>query len=228
MKKLILIAIGAGMMSTAGAQIYVQGGWNLANVTKTNSGTTSKNNTLSSFNAGVLGRFNLAGPIGIETGLLLDGRGSKTNTYFTSSNDDNYVKAKFNPLYVELPVNLVLSIPMQSTSNIFINAGPYIAMGVAGKSKVDTKTLGITTSSSSDIKFSSTDPTNTEGAYDELKRFDYGVNVGAGVDLGGFMIKANYGMGLAKISSKETNNSANEKNKYRTLSLSLGIPLSHK
>jgi hypothetical protein len=35
-------------------------------------------------------------------------------------------------------------------------------------------------------------------------------------------------LGLAKINSTQTNNSTNDKNKYRTVSISVGIPLTHK
>lgn len=228
MKKLLAIALCAGIFTTAKSQVYVQGGLNLANITKDASGGTSKNNLLTTFNAGVLGRFNLTGALDIETGLLLDGRGSKTETYLTSSTDDNYLKAKFNPLYLEVPLNLVLRIPMDSkTTNLFVNAGPYAAMGIAGKSTVTTKAFGQVSTSSSDIKFTSTDPTETnQGSYDKLKRFDYGVNVGAGLDLGSVLLKVNYGLGLAKINSTQTNNSQDAKNKYRTVSVSIGIPIS--
>jgi hypothetical protein len=58
-----------------------------------------------------------------------------------------------------------------------------------------------------------------------LKRLDYGVNLGAGFDFGKIILKANYGLGFAKINSTETNNSSNDKNKYRTVSISAGIPL---
>ena len=229
MKKLWAIALCAGVFTTAKSQVYIQGGVNLANITKTKSGETQKNNMLTTFNAGILGRFNLSTTFDLETGLLLDGRGSKSNTYLTSSEDDNYVKAKFNPLYIELPVNLVLKFPLENTSNIFINAGPYIAMGVAGKSKVETKFLGVVSNSTHDIKFNNDDPSTTQqedAGYSKLKRFDYGINAGAGIDLGKVLVKVNYGWGLAKINSTETDNSSDDKNKYRTLSISLGIPLS--
>ena len=39
------------------------------------------------------------------------------------------------------------------------------------------------------------------------------------------LLKANYGFGLTKINSTEGNNSADDKNKYRTLSFLVGIPL---
>jgi hypothetical protein len=104
-------------------------------------------------------------------------------------------------------------------------------MGIAGKSKVETKILGATSNSTYDIKFNNDDPSTNqqeEAQYDRLKRFDYGVNLGAGFDLGRILLKANYGLGLAKINSTETNNSSNDKDKYRTVSISVGIPLSHK
>lgn len=223
MKKLLAIAFCVGMFTTAKSQIYVQGGVNLANITTSTSGATQKNNLLTSFNAGILGRSNATEPIALETGLLLEGRGSKTEG---GSGVASY-KATFNPLYLELPVNLIIRVPLQSkTSNIFINGGPYIAMGIAGKSKVDGQLGGAQFNSSKDIKFTSTDPTADDQAYSKLKRFDYGVNIGAGVDLGKVLLKANYGLGLAKINSTQTNNGQDAKDKYRTVSISIGIPLS--
>ncbi len=223
MKKLLIIALCAGIFTTAKSQVYVQGGGNLANITKDASGSTSKNNLLTTFNAGILGRFNLSSIFDIETGLLLDGRGSKSE----SGSGNNYYKATFNPLYLEVPLNLVLRFPMDSKStNLFVNAGPYIAMGIAGKSKVDGKVAGVAFNSTKNIQFTSTDPTTDDQAFSKQKRFDYGVNVGAGIDLGSVLLKVNYGLGLAKINSTQTNNSADAKNKYRTVSLSLGIPIS--
>jgi len=229
MKKLIALAICAGLFTNAKSQkVYLQGGVNLANISTSSSGATEKNNMLTSFNVGVMGRSNSSEPIALEAGLLLDGRGSKANTYTTSSTDDNYIKTKFNPLYLEIPVNLIVRMPLQSKSNIFVNAGPYIAMGIGGKSKVETKFLGAVSNSSSDIEFNNDNPSTTQqedAGYDKLKRFDYGVNLGAGFDLGKILLKANYGLGLAKINSTETDNSSNGKNKYRTVSISVGIPL---
>jgi hypothetical protein len=222
MKKLIAIALCVGIFTSAKSQrIYVQGGVNLANISTSTSGSTQKNNMLTTFNAGILVRSNQAEQVALETGLLLDGRGSKSE----SGSGANYYKATFNPLYLELPVNVVLRLPLSNaTSNIFINAGPYIAMGIAGKSKVVGQLGGVSINSSKNIQFTSTDPTADDQAYSKLKRFDYGANIGAGIDLGKILIKANYGLGLAKINSTQTNNSANDKDKYRTWSISLGIP----
>ncbi|MEO5651138.1 MAG: porin family protein [Ginsengibacter sp.] len=231
MKKLFAFAFFTGIYITASSQVYIQGGVNLANISKTESGTTEKNNMLTTFNAGLLGRFNLSTAFDLETGVLVDGRGAKAETYFTNSTDDNYVKAKFNPLYIEVPFNLILRVPLDNKMNIFFNAGPYAAMGIAGKSKLETKVFGASSHSESNIKFSNDDPFTSEqddAAYDKIKRFDFGLNIGGGLDLGKILLKANYGMGFSKINSTESNNGKDNKNKYRTVSISLGIPLSRK
>lgn len=228
MKKLLALAVFAGFFTTVKSQVYVQGGVNFANISTSKSGATQNSNMLTTFNAGIMARSNSTEPIALEAGLLLSGKGAKSNTYLTSSSDDNYVKTTFNPLYLELPVNFILRLPLESKNNIFINAGPYVAMGIAGKSKMETKILGTVTRSSSDIEFNNDDPSTTQqedASYNKLKRFDYGINVGAGFDIGKVIIKANYGLGMAKINSTETDNSSNNKNKYRTVSVSLGIPL---
>ena len=226
MAVILLTAMGIG----AKAQFYVQGGLNLANITKTTDGQTEKNNLLPSFNAGIMGRFGLSDVVDLESGILLTGKGSKAETYYTSSTDNNYVKSKFNPIYIEVPLNAVFKFPLEAKSktNIFINAGPYIAIGVAGKTTVDSKFGPLTSNSTRDIKFSNDDPFTSEqddAAYDKLKRFDYGINLGGGIDFGKFILKANYGIGMAKINSTQSNNTADDKNKFRTLSISAGIPL---
>ena len=100
MKKLLTFALCAGIFTTASAQTYLQGGANFANITKSAAGETQDNNMLTTFNAGLMSRFNISSIFDIETGLILDGRGAKTETYFTSSTSDNFIKAKFNPIYL--------------------------------------------------------------------------------------------------------------------------------
>lgn len=226
MKKLLLGTVMLASGITASAQVYVQGGLNLANITKTSEGHTEKNNILPTFNAGIMGRFGLSKTVDLESGVLLTGQGSKAESYFNGGND--YIKSKFNPLYVQVPLNLVITAPLDKTNGLFFHAGPYIAIGVGGKSTTDSKFGPLTSSSNSSIQFSNDDPFTSQqedAAYNKLKRFDYGINAGGGIQFQHLILKANYGMGFSKINSTESNNSANEKNKYRTLSFSVGIPL---
>lgn len=227
MKKLFLgFLLTTTVVLSTKAQVYVQGGLNLANITKTNDGQTEKNNILPSFNVGILGRLKLDPMFDLESGVLLTGHGSKAETYFNGGND--YVKTKFNPLYIQVPLNAVVKIPLEKESSIFFNAGPYAAIGIGGKSSSESKFGPLMSSSSKTIVFSNDDPFTSEeedAGYNKLKRFDFGLNFGGGFQFQHFIIKANYGLGLAKINSTESNNTANDKNKYRTLSFSVGIPL---
>ena len=228
MKKMTVMLMVTLMAASAKAQFYAQGGLNLANITNTNSGQTEKNHWLPTFNVGLMSRFGISTSFDLEAGILFTGKGSKAETYFNNGAD--YVKTKFNPHYLEVPLNAVVKIPLdtKTKSNIFFHAGPYIAMGVGGKSTTESKIIGLQSSSSSTIKFSNDDPFTSrqdDAAYDKLKRFDFGANIGGGIDFGKLLLKANYGFGLAKINSTQSDNTVNDKNKFRTFSVSVGIPL---
>lgn len=208
--------------------IYIKGGYNAANISENKNGSVNEAKTLSTFHAGVVADIPLAPVLSFQTGLLLSGRGSKTNNYLNDADQsDNYYKTTFNPLYLELPANLVVKFPIGAGARIYAGAGPYAAMGIGGKAKTEASLAGVKTSSSETIKFNNDDPTTgeQEGArYDRLKRFDFGINALAGVEVSRFMIGVNYGLGLTKINSTQTDNST-DNNKYRTFSVGVGVRL---
>ncbi len=231
MKKITFVLLLLASLNARSQKTYVQAGLNLANITTSNSGHTEKNRMLPTFNAGLLTRIKTSGTVGFETGLLLSGHGSKAESFINFAGGQPYhVTSTFNPLYLELPLNLLLKVPTDGPS-LFFNIGPYVAMGVGGKSKtVTTGGLGGTVESERKIDFSNDNPFTSQqedAAYNKLKRFDYGLNLGGGLNLKGLILKANYGYGLVKISSMQSNNSENDNNKFRTFSISAGIPLSH-
>ena len=161
----------------------------------------------------------------MQPGLLFTGKGSKTQS--GNTNDATYYRATTNPYYIEVPVNLVFKTPTGPVK-FFAGAGPYIAVGIAGKNKVEGKFLGTSFNSENKIEWSDDDPSTLnyeEGAgYGILKRFDYGLNGLAGIETKSAVISVNYGLGLAKLQSG-SNSSADEKNKHRVLSLTVGFRL---
>lgn len=235
MKKNILLLTAASVLGlTAMAQvkpstnkggIIIKGGVNSANITINESGSVDDAKSLTSFHVGAVLDLPLSTGLSLQPGLYYTGKGSKTqNGQETSS---SFYRATSNPRYVELPVNLVGKVPLGGETNFFFGAGPYAAMGVAGKNKAEGKVFGIPFKSENDIVYSNDDPTTSqeEGAgYGKLKKFDYGFNIMTGVDFGKLSLGANYGYGLAKLNSGSTN-SANDKNKYRVVSFSVGINL---
>lgn len=228
--KTILSALAAILfVSAASAQqgyVSLRGGVNLANITISDNGNVDDNKTLTSFQAGLVGDIPLASFLSIQPGILFTGKGSKTQSGNTT--DATYFRATTNPYYIEIPVNLVLKAPLSADTKFFAGAGPYLGIGVAGKNKVEGKYVGVAFSSENNIEFSNDDPTTTnyeEGAgYGIMRRFDYGLNGTAGFEGRHTTLSLNYGLGLAKLQSG-TNSSANDNNKHRVFSVTLGFKL---
>lgn len=200
-------------------------GVNLANVTITNDGDIEKNNMLTSFQVGITGNLKIAPFLSFQPGILFTGKGSKTASGQTT--DANYYRATSNPYYIEIPANFIFKTPT-GPIKFFAGAGPYLAVGVAGKNKVDGKFFGTSFSSEKKIEWSNDDPSTLnyeEGSgYGILKRFDYGLNGIAGIETKNIVLAANYGYGLAKLQSGSSS-SADDKNKHRVLSITVGIKL---
>jgi len=229
MKKLVLVIFPCFILLTVNAQksrAILRGGLNLANVSVTENGRIDDANTLASFQVGIIGDINLAEFIALQPGLLLTGKGTKSQD--GSPSDANYFKATTNPLYLELPLNLVFKGPIGPDTKFIAGAGPYLAIGIAGKNKTEGKFFGTSFSSEKDIQWSDDDPTTLnyeEGAgFGIMKRFDYGLNGTAGIETKNILLSVNYGLGLAKLQSG-SNSSEDDKNKHRVLSFTIGFKL---
>lgn len=184
---------------------YIKGGVNFSNISTNNDGTYNDANTLTTFNVGLIGDVPLADVLSLQPGVVLTGKGSKAHNSLLNQTN------KFNPLYIEVPVNIVVKLPVGSDSRFFFGAGPYGALGVGGKSK----TTGDLINESHNIKFG-----DSNG--DDLKSFDFGLNGLAGIEISRLMLGVNYGLGLSKIGPIQDNDS-NDKNKYRVFSVNVGI-----
>lgn len=229
MKKHILLILPFFILLTAAAQkptAILKGGVNLANVSVTESGRIDDAKTLTSFHAGIIGDIHLASILSLQPGLLVTGKGSKTQS--GDESDANYFRATSNPIYLEVPLNLVLKGPIGNDTKIFAGAGPYLAIGIAGKNKTEGKIFGTAFSSEKNIEWSDDDPTtldDEEGTgFGIMKRFDYGLNGTAGIETKNILLSVNYGLGLAKLQSGSDSN-ADDKNKHRVLSFSIGFKL---
>lgn len=229
MKTIICILTSALLTGGAYAQessFYIKGGLNLANVSTTSSGRIDNANMLTSFHVGFMGDLPLGKVVAIQPGLLFTGKGTKSQT--GQPGDSYYFKATSNPYYIEVPVNIVFKIPLaDKESSFFIGAGPYAAIGIAGKNKTEGNAGLVSFSGNEKIEYSNDDPTTfnqQEGAgFGIMRRFDFGLNGTAGFQLHNVLISANYGYGLTKINSVAKND--DDQNKHRVLGFSLGFKL---
>jgi hypothetical protein len=203
--------------------LYIRGGYSMANISTNGDGTVDKANMLSTFNAGFLGDLPINDMFSFQAGLFLQGKGSETTSNFGTN---SYRKYTFRPYYLQVPVNFAVKIPVSDDSRIFIGAGPFVSMGLFGKTTVTTK-LGsaVETTSKEDIKFESIDGNDPDDSrLDRLKRFEFGLNGLAGIEVGRLMLGVNYDWGFTKI-NQAFDNENNDKNKYRTFSINLGVRL---
>jgi hypothetical protein len=214
--------------TTAVAQkARLQGGINLANVSINEDGGVDDANMLTAFQLGIMGDVHLGSIVYLQPGILYTGKGSKVQNGDPGSN--GYYKQTFNPSYIEVPVNLIFKSPAVGNTRFFGGAGPYMAIGVGGKAKTEGRNLlGMEYNVERDIAFSDDDPTTLseeEGSgFNIVKRFDYGLNGIAGIEGKSMVLSVNYGLGLAKLQSGG-NSSADNNNKHRVLSFTLGFKL---
>lgn len=217
-----LILLAATQVQAQGGNAQIRAGLNLANISVTDDGDVDQSNTLTSFQVGLLTDIRLAGLLHLQPGLVFSGKGSKVERGTDGS--ANYYKATVNPYYIEVPATFLLKVPMGGASRFIAGAGPYLGVGVGGKRKLESALFN----SERSITFSDDDPTTfneEEGSgFGVLRRFDYGFNTTVGLEGKSVVLSANYGYGLAKLQSG-TNSSADNNNKNRVLSFTLGFKL---
>jgi hypothetical protein len=180
---------------------------------------------LASFQVGIIGDIQLGSILYFQPGLLFTRKGTKIQSGTEGSAD--WYKASTNPYYIELPATLILK-SSSGPVRFFGGAGPYLAMGITGKNRVEGALFGTSFKSEKSIDWSNDDPTtlnNEEGAgFGIMKRFDYGLNGTVGIDGKSAVFSVNYGLGLAKLQSG-SNSSADNNNKHRVLSFTVGFKL---
>ena len=173
-------------------------GMNLSTMTLKSSGISLDPKMLVGFHAGVISEIGLTENLFLQPGVLFSSKGSKYELTLL----EQTFKFSMAPGVIEVPVNVLYSFGTGSVKlNLF--AGPYVALGITGKTKIDGE--------SQDISYGSSDE-------DDMKPFDFGLNFGAGVNINGFLISAQYGFGLANL-APDTSGDSEMKNKVLAISM---------
>lgn len=215
-KKILLLSVCllAGISAFSQIRFGIKGGLNMADMkyeAKDQTNGTPDANSLTSFHAGIIMDVPLASMLSIQPALMLTGKGSKVEY---TGNNWNYTQ-KVNPLYVELPVNILIKPTIGTNTKFYFGAGPYIAAGVAGKVSYSGNLGDLSGYSDHNIKFG-----NGDG--DDLKPMDIGANVLAGFEFGnGLLVGAQYGMSFTNNAPNGDNN-ANKILRNKVLSISVG------
>lgn len=141
--------------------------------------------------------FHIGGAVNVGLGdkmffqptLLLSSKGSKSSSFIGT--------ATINPLYLELPLNLLYKITDIEGVGVNFLLGPYVAAGIGGNIKHKSGGGSIT----EPIKWGQH---NT----DDIRPIDYGINIGAGIEYNNIQLNLQYGIGIANIDPRGNTNSS--------------------
>ncbi|HEY3389476.1 MAG TPA: porin family protein [Prolixibacteraceae bacterium] len=190
--KLFFVIAFTLFVQIANAQrIGIKAGVNFANMNFSSSGVSMSPKSITAFHAGLVADFKCVNNLYFNTGLLYSLKGTKMDLGGINGTDKIH--------YLEIPLNMAYKFSITETSDFFIQAGPYLAYGLSGKDKSD----GITTDLFSEKL---------------VKRFDWGLGFGGGVELGSIVASLNYQLGLADLNDDSTTN-ATIKSKVFQISL---------
>jgi hypothetical protein len=160
----------------------------------------------------------------LQTGLSVNGKGTKLTVGDRTSK--TWTEYKSNPYYLELPANAVAKIAIGDIfdkCNIILGGGPYVAMGVGGKSNANGQLLGKKFETTDNITFSNDDqPVNSTNFYGEFKNFDFGLNALAGIEYHWATFNINYQYDVVNV-NPGANLSPTDRMKNRVWSASIGV-----
>lgn len=185
MKKVLLVLLAVSTTALVSAQtprFGIKAGINIANqnLKFQYMGMTADQNGdgIVGFHIGGVADIPLSSKFSFRPELLLSGKGSN---FDGTDEDGNPTEAEIRPYYLEVPLNFVYHHTFPTQLQFFGGFGPSIGYGIFGKAK----SRGMS------------DDIFQDGGY---KRFDFGLNVLAGLELkSGLTFSANFTPGLANI-----------------------------
>ncbi len=213
--KLIVVVFALTMTLESSAQIFgVKAGLNLSNMLiKNDEDTWSEDFKMKpGFHAGVTAEFPVTEIFSFETGVLLTTKG------FKQSNEDSFMgeteknELKLNLFYLDVPLTAKIAYDIGS-AEVYCVFGPYAGLGLSGKSKMESSYAGETETGEEDITW------GTAEDEADLKRLDFGLMLGAGIEISSVQVGVSYGLGLANISPYTEDGS---KINNRVLGISVG------
>lgn len=214
-------AFAQNTISGSSARFGLKAGVNLSSYSGTGARNLDYKNNVG-YNVTAFGDFAVGNNFFIQPGVSLQNKGTKLESSSTAGGTTRTGTFKQDVMAIEIPINAVLRIPTGGAGAVQINAGPYIGFNISGKNKYSGTYTNIalegTTYSDNDVKFGSTKS-------DDLSSIDFGANFGLSYRLNsGFLIGANYGLGLADLVPKDARSNG-DKLRNRVIGLSVGYSL---
>ncbi len=234
---IVLLAAGAfaqNTMTGSDARFGIKAGVNLARFHASGTdGSTSFNDNAKDnvgFNVTAFADFGVGNNFFIQPGVSLQNKGTKSESTSSATVGANTITTastnKINLMAIEVPVNAVLRIPTGNAGAVQVSAGPYIGFNISGKTKQESSvtTLNNNTNTSTvanrsdenDLKFGSSNDKDFSGT-------EFGANFGLAYRTNsGFLVGANYGLGLSNLIPKDSRGNSDAKLTNRVLGFTVG------
>ncbi len=211
------------------------GGMNLASMSFSDTSTVNetKYSSVNGFHFGLRIEFPISEKIFFEPGFVISKQGSQFEFEETTTQPDqsgsgfdeshmSVIKTTVNSTYLNVPLNVKVKFAVKN-SKIFVSAGPYLGLGMGGTMSTKTNTTITSTnplSQSSEIKSETEDTSIPWGSHDTdfLKKMDFGLGFGTGIEVKKIQIGVGYNLGFANISTN-TENIPSIKNKVLQISI---------
>ncbi|MGN6645250.1 MAG: porin family protein [Cytophaga sp.] len=207
MKKTILSALTVGFLFVANstfAQVTVgpKLGLNISKISAdANSGLPEDAKSKIGFQVGGMLNAQLNDYFAIRPELLFNNVGSK----FEQSGATMTV----NTNYLSLPVNFVGQYPVSDNFKLQAFAGPYAALGLGGKYKIESD-FG---NSDGSVKMAKVPSNGGASNTWYMNSLDFGLNFGIGAQISSFVVTANYGLGLTNLTPHYKDSAAEDTRK---------------
>lgn len=139
---------------------------------------------------GLTAEFALGSKFSIQPGILF----SKKNVrYENKLTPTEFFRSDYSPTFMEIPVSLKYFL-MPEKNRLYVFGGPYAALGMGGDLKIQNRIPPAQTLEDHEIWG------DDDG--DRLKRFDYGISVGTGIDINNFEIEFFYNYGIPDLANE--------------------------
>jgi hypothetical protein len=147
--------------------------------------------------AGLIIAHNLSEKVSITSGINYSIKGFSVLSNATILNEDVFVDGRLNLNYLEVPLSFDYSIDLQKTKLFFLG-GPYVAFGVGGQGRTTIKFRNRIVNETRDVLWG-----NEDG---DLKRVDFGAQLGIGVKISKMKMSCIYGLGFPNVFANRAEN----------------------
>lgn len=214
-RSIVLLSLAFIYVESNAQNFVLKAGLNLANLLDKDDSDTYSNDFKMNpgFHVGATILVPFSEAVSLETGLVLMTRGMK----ISEESGGFKLTANANLMYLDIPILVKGAYSLSDNTKMYGAIGPYIGIGLSGKAKATIDDGTTSSSSEEDIKWGNDENT------DNLKRLDFGLSFGAGVEISSFLVGVSYDLGLSNISTIQDGGTTI---KNRVLKFSLGYLIS--